>query len=121
MPRLRWTAVLAAVALAALITLVTAATLPPIPAAAASFFGLFVSGVLAGKLGSAAPLYHGAVTGAGYIACVAIGLVPSGVTLADPVSDTVLVIVLDLLRLAVAALGGWSARVWSSSGTGTGR
>ena len=121
MPQLRWTAVIAAVALAALITLLTAVTLPPIPAAVASFFGLFVSGVLAGKLGSAAPLYHGAMTGAGYVVCVAVGLVPDGASLTDPVSDTAAVIALDLLRLAVAALGGWCARPWSSSDTGTGR
>lgn len=121
MPRLRWTAIIAAVALAAVITTVSAALLPPIPGAVASFFGLFVSGFLAGKLASAAPLYHGAVTGAGYVACVAIGLVPSGVTFADPVSDAVAIIALDALRIAAAALGGWSARLWSSADTGTGR
>jgi hypothetical protein len=121
MPPLRWTAIGAAVALAVVITVLSAAVLPPIPAAAASFFGLFTSGVLAGKLASAARVYHGAVTGAGYVACVALGLVPSGATFANPVTDTVAIIALDALRIALAALGGWSSRLGSSSDRGRGR
>ena len=121
MPPLRWTAIIAAVVLAVVITLVSAAVLPPIPAAVASFFGLFVSGILAGKLASAAPLYHGAVAGAAYVVCVAVGIVPEGANVADPLSDTVAVIALDGLRLAVAALGGWAARLLSSSDKGRGR
>jgi hypothetical protein len=117
MPRLRWRAILAGVAFAVALTLVTAALLPPIPAAVASFFGLFVSGLLAGKLAVAAGVYHGAVVGAGYVICEALGVVPGGSILADPLSDTVAVIVSDALRIAVAALGGWSARLWSSSDT----
>lgn len=115
MPRLRWPAILAGVALAVAIALFTAALLPPIPAAIASVFGLFVSGLLAGKLASAASVYHGAVVGAGYVICEALGIVPGGGFLADPVSDTVAVIVSDALRIAVAALGGWCSRLWSSS------
>ena len=115
MPRLRWPAILAGVALAIVLTLVTAAVLPPIPAAVASVFGLFVSGLLAGKLAPAARLYHGAVVGAGYVICEALGVVPGGGYLGDPVSDTVAVILTDALRIAVAALGGWCARLWSSS------
>ena len=109
MPRLRWTAILAGVALAVVIGLVSAAVLPPIPAAVASFFGLFVSGLLAGKLASAARVYHGAVVGAAYVVCVAVGIVPSG-GFADPLSDTVAVIASDGLRIAVAALGGWTGQ-----------
>lgn len=115
MPRLRWPAILAGVALAVASTLLSAAALPPIPAAVASVFGLFVSGLLAGKLATSARLYHGAVVGAGYVICEALGIVPAGSYLADPVSDTVAVIVSDVLRIAVAALGGWCARLWSSS------
>lgn len=114
MPRLRWPAILAGVALAVATALLTAAVLPPIPAAVASFFGLFVSGLLAGKLAPAARVYHGAVVGAGYVICEALGIVPGGGFLADPVSDTVAVIVSDALRIAVAALGGWSSGLWSS-------
>lgn len=110
MPRLRWPAILAGVALAVATTLLGAAVLPPIPAAVASVFGLFVSGLLAGKLATAARVYHGAVVGAGYVICEALGIVPGGGVLADPVSDTVAVIVSDALRIAAAALGGWSAR-----------
>src|SRR5688572_31667600 len=110
MPRLRWPAILAGVALAVATALLTTAMLPPIPAAVASVFGLFISGILAGKLANAARVYHGAVVGAGYVICEAVGIVPGGGFLADPVSDTVAVIVSDALRIAVAALGGWSAR-----------
>lgn len=117
MPRLRWPAILAGVALAVAITLISATVLPPIPAAVASVFGLFVSGLLAGKLARGARVYHGAMVGAGYVICEALGIVPGGGFLADPVSDTVAVIVSDALRIAVAALGGWCARLWSSSDT----
>ena len=120
-PHLRWPAILAGVALAVALTLVSSAAAPPIPAAVASFFGLFVAGFLAGKLGSVARVYHGAVVGAGYVICEALGIVPGGGVLADPVSDTVAVIVSDALRIAVAAFGGWSARFWSSSDKGRGR
>lgn len=115
MPSLGWPAILAGVALAVVTALVTAAALPPIPAAVASVFGLFVSGLLAGKLAAAARVYHGAVVGAGYVICEALGILPGGGFLADPVSDTVAVIVSDALRIAVAALGGWSSGIWSSS------
>jgi len=128
MPRLRWTAILAGVALAVAIGLVSAAVLPPIPAAVASFFGLFVSGLLAGKLAFAARLYHGAVVGAGYVICVAVGIAPNGGGFADPLSDTVAVIASDALRIAVAALGGWTGQAGalpppgeSSSDRGTAR
>src|SRR5687768_18091744 len=121
MPRLRWPAILAGVALAVATALLTTAMLPPIPAAVASVFGLFVSGFLAGILATGARVYHGAVVGAGYVICEALGIVPGGGFLADPVSDTVAVIVSDALRIAVAALGGWSARLWSSSDTGRDR
>jgi hypothetical protein len=115
MPRLRWPAILAGVALSVAIALVSAAVVPPIPAAVASFLGLFVSGLLAGKLAVGARAYHGAVVGAGFVIGEALGVVPGGGYLADPVSETVAVIVSDALRIAVAALGGWCARLWSSS------
>ena len=121
MPRIRWPAVLAGVALAVVTTLLATTALPPIPAAVASVFGLSLSGLLAGKLANSAGAYHGALVGAGYVLCEALGVVPGGGFLADPVSDTVAVIVSDALRIAVATLGGWSARLWSSSDTGIGR
>lgn len=117
MPPLRWPAIIAGVALAVATALLADALLPPIPAAVASVLGLFVSGVLAGKLASAARVYHGAVVGAGYVICEALGIVAGGGILADPVADTVAVIVSDALRIGVAALGGWCSRLWSSSDT----
>ncbi len=120
-PHLRWPAILAGVAVAVAISLLGAALLPPIPAALASFFGLFVSGLLAGKTAAGAPAYHGALVGAGYVICEALGIVPGGGYFADPLSDTVALIASDALVIAVAALGGWFARLWSSSDRGTGR
>lgn len=121
MPRLRWTAILAGVALSVTITLLGTAVLPPIPAAVASYFGLFISGILAGKLAGAALVYHGAVVGAGYVICAMLGIVPSHGGMADPLSDTALVIASDALLIAVAAVGGWCARLWSSSDRGKAR
>ena len=119
MPSLRWSAIFAGVALAVAIALVGAGALPPIPAAVASFFGLFVSGLLAGKLAISGRIYHGAVVGAGFVICEALGIVPGVSYVADPLSETVAVIASDALAIASAALGGWSARLWSSSDTGT--
>jgi hypothetical protein len=121
MPQLRWLAILAGVALAVAIALLSAALLPPIPAAAASFFGLFLSGLLAGKLGNLGRAYHGAMVGAGFVLCEALGIVPGVSYVADPLSETVAVIASDALAIAAAAVGGWCARLWSSSDKGTGR
>ena len=121
MPQLRWLAILAGVALAVAIALLSAALLPPIPAAAASFFGLFVSGLLAGKLATLGRAYHGAVVGAGFVICEALGIVPGVSYVADPLSETVAVIASDALAIAAAAVGGWCARLWSSSDKDTGR
>jgi hypothetical protein len=121
MPRLHWLAILAGIALAVATTLLGTTLLPPIPAALASFFGLFISGLLAGKVAGAAGVYHGAVVGAGFVLCEALGIVPAGSYLGDPVSDTVAVILSDALRIALAAVGGWCSRLWSSSDKGRGR
>ena len=121
MPRIRWPAVLAGVALAVAITLLCTAVLPPIPAAVASVFGLLISGLLGGKLANTARVYHGALVGAGYVLCEAVGIVRGIAYSADPVSDTALVILSDALLIAAAALGGWLARLWSSSDTGRAR
>jgi hypothetical protein len=72
-------------------------------------------------MASQARAYHGALVGAGYVICEALGVVPARGQSADPVSDTVLVIALDVLAIGAAALGGWCARLWSSSGTGRAR
>ena len=121
MPRIRWPAVLAGVALSVATTLLSTAVLPPIPAAVASVFGLFVSGVLAGKLARTAGAYHGALVGAGYVLCEAVGIVRGLAYSTDPVSDTALVILSDALLIGAAALGGWLARIWSSSDMGKAR
>ena len=119
MPSLRWPAILVGVALAVAIAVISAAVLPPIPAAAASFFGLFLSGLLAGKLATLGRVYHGAVVGAGFVVCEALGIVPGVSYAADPLTETVAVIAADALAIAAAALGGWCSRLWSSSDKGT--
>jgi hypothetical protein len=116
MPRLRWSAILAGVALALAITLLTAAVLPPIPAALASFFGLFISGFLAGIVAPEARAYHGALVGAGFVLCEALGIVPGSGYSGDALSDTVTVIASDALLIAAATFGAWCSRLWSSSG-----
>jgi hypothetical protein len=121
MPPLRWPAILAGVALSVVLRFVSAGLLPPIPAAVASFFGLLLSGLLAGKLAPAGRVYHGALVGAGYVICEALGIVPGGGYSTDPLADTVAVIASDAVSIAAAALGGWCARLWSSSDTGRGR
>ena len=121
MPPLRWPAILAGVALAVVAALLSAAVLPPIAAAVASYLGLAVSGFLAGKLAVGASAYHGALVGAGYVLCEALGIVPSGSYATNPLSDTVAVIASDALAIAAATLGGWSARLWSSSDMDRGR
>ena len=65
-------------------------------------------------------MYQGALVGAGYVICEALGVVPSDAYFADPLSDTVALIASDALVIVVAALGGLFARLWSSSDTGTG-
>jgi hypothetical protein len=121
MPHLRWPVVLAGVALAVAIALLTAAVLPPIPAAVASFFGLLVSGFLAGKLAPGARAYHGALVGAGFVVCEALGIVPAGGYSGDALSDTVALIASDALLIAAAMFGAWCSRLWSSSDRGRAR
>jgi putative membrane protein (TIGR04086 family) len=121
MPPISWPAVLAGVALAVVLALLSARALPPISAAVASFFGLFVSGLFAGKRAKQGPAYHGALVGAGYVLCEALGIVPALSPTADALTDTVAVIASDVLLLVSAALGGWSSRLWSSSDTDRGR
>ncbi len=121
MPRLRWRAILAGVALALATTLTSAALLPPIPAAAASFFGLLISGFLAGILAPQARAYHGALVGAGFVLCEAMGVVKGSGYSGDALSDTVAVIASDALLIAAATFGAWCSRLWSSSDKGRAR
>ena len=121
MPHVRWPAILAGVALAVVIALLTLAVLPPIPAAVASFFGLFISGFLAGILAPQARAYHGALVGAGFVLCEAVGIVPGSGYSGDALSDTAQVIASDALLIAAATFGAWCSRLWSSSDRGRAR
>ena len=121
MPRLRWPAILAGVALAVVIALLSPTMLPPIPAAVAPIFGLFVSGLLAGILAPQARAYHGALVGAGFVLCEALGIVPGSGYSGDALSDTVAVIASDALLIAAATFGAWCSRLWSSLDRGRAR
>ena len=121
MPHVRWPAILAGVALAVVIALLTAAVLPPIPAAVASFFGLLISGFWAGILAPGARADHGALVGAGFVLCEAVGIVPGSRYSGDALSDTALVIASDALLIASATLGAWCSKLWSSSDRGRAR
>ena len=121
MPHLRWPAILAGVALAVVIAVLTATVLPPIPAAVASYFGLFVSGFLAGIVAPEARVYHGALVGAGFVLCEAVGIVPGSGYSGDALSDTVAVIASDVLLIVAATFGAWGSRLWSSLDKGRAR
>jgi len=121
MPPLHWRPVLAGTALSVVIGLVSAVLLPPIPAAVASFFGLLISGFLAGILAPGARAYHGALVGAGFVLCEALGIVPGSGYSGDALSDTVAVIASDALLIAAATFGAWCSRLWSSSDKGKAR
>lgn len=68
-------------------------------------------------------MYHGAAVGVGWIVLEALGLVPTPRYSDDPLSDTVAIILFDLVILVAASLGGAAARPGrpSSSGRGRGR
>jgi len=97
--------------------------LAPIPGIAASILGVGLGAYLAGKWARSGGPYHGAVVGAGWIVLEAVGLVPTAFEGPDALTDTVVVIALDVLTLLVGSAAGWLARrePSSSSGRGTGR
>jgi hypothetical protein len=108
---------------AVIVAVVARTFLAPIPGSAATIAGIGVGGYIAGKWADSGGLYHGAVVGAGWIALEALGAVPTAVYGSDVLTDTVIVIALDLVTLLAGSIGGWLARSdpLSSSGTGTGR
>ena len=95
--------------------------LAPVPGGAATILGIGGGGYVAGKWAHSAGLYHGAIVGAAWVALEAIGVVPAPGYATNVLVDTVIVIALDALTLAVASLGGWLARTDRASSSGTGR
>ena len=95
--------------------------LAPIPGLVATILGIGLAGYLAGKWADSAGVYHGAVLGACWIGLEVIGLAPGATYSEDVLTDTVVVIALDLVTLLAASFGGWIARRDPSSSSGTGR
>ncbi len=113
-PRLQLTALAGGVFLAVFVGLsiftLGAALGAPVLGLVAPIIGCGCGGFLAGKLAKTAGLYHGAFTGAGWIALEAFGVVPTvaGAGLAT-LEETVAIILVDVLLVAAATAGGWLA------------
>ena len=93
----------------------------PIPGIVATIFGIALGGFVAGKWADSAGIYHGAVVGMAWIVLEAIGPVPGASYSNDVLTDTVIIIAIDVATLAAASIGGWLARPGPSSSSGTGR
>ena len=113
-PRLQLTALAAGVLLAVVVGVgllaIGAASGAPVLGLVAPIIGCGSGGFLAGKVARSAGLYHGAFTGAGWIALEAFGVVPTaaGAGLAT-LQETVAIIVIDVLVILAAMAGGFLA------------
>lgn len=114
---------IAGTAVALIVAIVMRALLPPLAGFAATMIGIALGGFVAGKWAENAGLYHGAAVGVAWIVLEAVGVLPSPSYSSEVIVDTATVIVIDVVILAVASLGGWSSRTdrVSSSDTGRGR
>lgn len=120
-PTLHWRAVLAGLAVAVVISLIGRPLLAPIPGLVATIIGVGLGGFVAGKWASAGGLYHGTFVGMGWIALEAFGAIPTASYASDVLSDTLIVIAIDVVLLLAGAIGGALARPDLSSSAGTGR
>jgi hypothetical protein len=116
-------AVLAGLAVAVVVALAGRSFLAPIPGLAATLLGIGLGGFVAGKWADSAGLYHGAMVGVGWIGLEIVGAIPYASYSSEPLTDTAIVIVIDVVTMLAGAIGGWLARPdpLSSSGTGRGR
>ena len=78
---------------------------------------------MAAKWADSAGIYHGSVVGMAWIALEALGPIPGASYSTDVLTDSVIVIAIDLATLIAGALGGWLGRrdPWSSSDKDRGR
>jgi hypothetical protein len=120
-PPVKWRAVLLGLAVAVVIGYLSTVVLAPTPGSAATIVGIGIGGFLAGKRANAAGLYHGALVGLGWIALETFGLVPTVRYADDLVTDSLIVIAMDVATLAAGSLGGALARRGPSSSSDTGR
>ncbi len=104
-PRLEWDAVLVGLALALVLGIgATAIGLGAFGQIAAVAAG----GALAARRATGAPLFHGAVVGAGWILVFSAISGPTG-SAGSIVADTVSTVVGDLFYMSAGAAGGWLA------------
>ena len=120
-PPVQWRAVLLGLAVAVVIGYIANLTLAPTLGSAATIVGVAFGGFLAGKRANAAGLYHGALVGLGWIALETFALVPTVRYADDLVTDSLVVIAMDVATLAAGAFGGAVARWGRSSSSDTGR
>ncbi|MBM4420293.1 MAG: hypothetical protein FJ034_01635 [Chloroflexi bacterium] len=109
-PSIEWLALASGLVLAlSLDLMLSVVRVPPVvgPLAGCGF-----GGFLAGRLAKRGGLLHGAYVGAGWIALEAFGVVPSigGAPGGGVVAETVTIIALDAVLLAVTSAGGWLAK-----------
>ena len=121
LPPLRWRAVLAGLAVAVLAALICRSFLAPIPGVVATIIGIGLGGFVAAKWADSAGLYHGGMVGVLWIGLEIVGAVPYLSYSAEPLTDTLIVIVVDVVTMLAGAIGGWLARPDPSSSSGTGR
>jgi putative membrane protein (TIGR04086 family) len=117
----RWRAVLLGLAVAVVIGYLSNIVFAPTPGSAATIVGIGIGGFVAGKRANAAGLYHGALVGLGWIALETLALVPTVRYADDLVTDSLIVIAMDVATLAAGAFGGALARRGLSSSSDTGR
>jgi hypothetical protein len=121
LPPLRWRAVLAGLAVAVIVVVLARTLVAPIPGIVATILGVAIGGYVAGKWAEYAGIYHGAVVGAAWVAFEALGPVPGASYSDDVLTDTVIIMAIDVATLVAAAIGGWLARPGPSSSSGTGK
>lgn len=102
-----------------ILAIVARSLLDPIPGVAATILGLGLGGFIAAKWAKTSGLYQGACVGAGWIALEAFGAVPTSSYSTDALTDTAIVVLIDVATIAAGSLGGWLAQRETSSSSGT--
>jgi hypothetical protein len=114
-PTIVWRAILAGLAVAVILAIVARSFLAPTPGVGATILGIGVGGFIAAKWAKMAGIYQGACVGAGWIALEAFGAVPTSSYSSDALTDTAVVVLIDLATILAGSLGGWLARSEPSS------
>ena len=105
-PTIVWRAILAGLAVAVILAVFSRSFLAPIPSVAATILGIGLGGFIAAKWAKTAGIYQGACVGAGWIALEAFGAVPTAAYSSDALTDTAIVVLIDVLTILAGSLGG---------------